>query len=278
VNFATEWGRIDGRVCRILEVVEAFDVAGQPMPGPDSLECAACQSIEVQGLDLVAPRGQSLATGLSFDLQAGMPMIITGPNASGKSLLGGTLLGLWPASGGCTSISLQPGSHAVTGARLPLDFLMPATQRVYLPAGNLGNQVCYPETYMMASAEGSSPGEEKMLEAMRAAGIEHILTREPLRWIAEHAWEDVLSGGEQQRLCLARVLRRRPRFALLDECTSMIASNAEEGLYKTLVKDFGITAVTLTQRAFMPDLYRRELRLGLATTEGWSLSELKASS
>mmetsp|Transcript_3058 Transcript_3058/g.7135 ORF Transcript_3058/g.7135 Transcript_3058/m.7135 type:complete len:84 (+) Transcript_3058:2-253(+) len=72
-------------------------------------------------------------------------------------------------------------------------------------------------------------------------------------------------------MALARVFYRRPCFALLDECTSMVACDAEEGLYRALVQDFGITPLTLTQRLFMPDLYARELRLGLSTPDGWAL-------
>mmetsp|Transcript_120727 Transcript_120727/g.293021 ORF Transcript_120727/g.293021 Transcript_120727/m.293021 type:complete len:199 (+) Transcript_120727:157-753(+) len=189
--------------------------------------------------------------------------------------MGCMLLGLLPPTGAKAKV-LLPGLGAVgAAARAPLEVFMAVPQRVYLPLGTLGDQVCYPHCYTpeadVTSSECAGEIEDKMLAALRAAGIEQLLKREAKGWLARRIWEDALSGGEQQRMGLARVFYRMPRFALLDECTSMVASTAEEGLYRTLVRDFGITPLTLTQRLFMPDLYPNELRLGLATSEGWSL-------
>merc|ERR1712032_1739099 len=106
----------------------------------------------------------------------------------------------------------------------------------------------------------------------QTTGIEHVLKREPEGWMAQKTWEGILSGGEQQRLCFARVLYHGPTFALLDECTSMVAADAEEDLYRRLAKDWKITPITMTQRMFMPDLYTQELRLGAPTPKGWEVS------
>merc|ERR1712151_487840 len=100
-------------------------------------------------------------------------------------------------------------------------------------------------------------------------GIDHILVREPIGWITTKVWEDSLSGGEQQRLALARVLYHAPVFGLLDECTSMVAVDSERDLYMRLFEEWGITPITLTQRVFMPELYSRELRLGVMNADGW---------
>jgi len=111
---------------------------------------------------------------------------------------------------------------------------------------------------------------------LHTSGIEHILSREPDGWFTERKWEDTLSGGEQQRLCFARVLYHGPTFALLDECTSMVAADAEEDLYRRLFHDWGITPITMTQRMFMPDLYVQEVSLGTPSLEGWELFDGKS--
>jgi len=283
VTFMPDWQRLDGKFMRLLELVAAFDAADIDAATPEagaslSAEAApgSCEAVAVSALDLVTPRGACLAKGVAFDLKQGSPLLVTGPNASGKSLMGCMLLGLLPPAGKQASVKL-PGIGAISAAtRAPLEALMAAPQRVYLPAGTLGDQVCYPERYVPTEdEEGNNKArkEEQMFTALQAAGIQKLLDREPKGWLAQRTWEDALSGGEQQRMGLARVFYRRPRFALLDECTSMVASAAEEDLYRTLVHNFGITPLTLTQRLFMPDLYPQELRLGLPTLEGWALLE-----
>jgi len=254
---------IDGRMLRILELVVALDFAeaGEGCAGPGM---AAGSALQVRKLDLFTPGGQFLAQQVSFDLVKGVPLLVTGPNGSGKSLLFLTLLGLVPPAGAeaCITVDSMP-----LATRPGLALVMASPQRVYLPLGTLGNQVTYPRAHVAGE-------EAELREVLRAVGLQHILEREPRGWEALRIWEDVLSGGEQQRMGLARVFYTRPRFALLDECTSMVASDAEEGLYKAIFAK-GVTPLTLSQRLFMPALYKLELSLGAPNPEGWSLTSTR---
>ena len=60
-------------------------------------------------------------------------------------------------------------------------------------------------------------------------------------------WGEVLSLGEQQRLGMARLFYHRPRFAILDECTSGVTVDMEER-FCVMVKDMGCTCVTISHR------------------------------
>lgn len=122
---------------------------------------------------------------------------------------------------------------------------------------------------MAANGAAPLPRLRTMLRVLQAVGLQHLVLRERDGWLAERVWEDTLSGGEQQRLALARIFYHQPTFGLLDECTSMVAADAEEELYRRLIHEWGVTPVVLTQRLFLPRLFGRELTLGAQSLDGW---------
>jgi ABC-type uncharacterized transport system fused permease/ATPase subunit len=83
----------------------------------------------------------------------------------------------------------------------------------------------------------------KLLGEVRLA---YLVDREG-GWDKENDWNDVLSGGEKQRMAMGRLIYHKPTYAILDECTSAVSMDVEGHLY-TYMKEQGITLITVSHR------------------------------
>lgn len=68
-----------------------------------------------------------------------------------------------------------------------------------------------------------------------------------MKFDAVREWKDVLSGGEKQRVAMARLYFHKPQFAILDECTSAVSMDVEDKMYSQ-AKNLGITLITVSHR------------------------------
>lgn len=168
---------------------------------------------------------------ISFEIAPGMHMMIAGPNGCGKSSLFRILGQLWPAPSGVM--------HKPTGEKI---FYIP--QRPYLPNGTLKDQVIYPDDQKAFEKKGMTDDDlQEILEHVRLG----FLPGREGGWNAVNDWIDVLSGGEKQRMAIARLIYHRPKYAILDECTSAVSVDVEGHLY-TYMKSIGITLLTVSHR------------------------------
>jgi ATP-binding cassette subfamily D (ALD) long-chain fatty acid import protein len=93
-------------------------------------------------------------------------------------------------------------------------------------------------------------------------------------WDARKEWKDVLSGGEKQRMGMARLFYHEPRYAFMDEGTSAVSSDVEGLLYER-AKERGITLITISTRASLKKYHTYNLSLGLgAEGEVWELERI----
>ena len=172
-------------------------------------------AIQAEHLDLALPGAGSLAgrvllADTSFSIAPGSRVLITGPSGSGKSTLFRALAGIWPFGRGRITV---PKSARV--------LFLP--QKPYLPIGTLRTAVSFP-------AASGAFDDEALRRTLEECRLENFAGR-----LDESGnWAMVMSGGEQQRLALARALLNRPDWLFLDEATASLDGDTEAHLYALL--------------------------------------------
>ncbi|KAI4325947.1 hypothetical protein MLD38_031305 [Melastoma candidum] len=211
--------------------------------------------IEFSGVKVVTPTGNTLVEDLTLKVESGSNLLITGPNGSGKSSLFRVLGGLWP---------LVSGQIAKPGVGTDLNneiFYVP--QRPYTAVGTLRDQLIYPLT---ADQEVEPLTPSGMAELLKNVDLEYLLDRYPPEM--EVNWGDELSLGEQQRLGMARLFYHRPKFAILDECTSAVTTDMEER-FCAKVRAMGTSCITISHRPALVAFH--DVVLSLDGEGGWSV-------
>jgi len=187
--------------------------------------------IKFENVPLVTPNGDILVDELNFEVRSGTNVLICGPNGCGKSSLFRMLGELWPLFGGTVT---KPESKEL--------FYVP--QRPYLSLGTLRDQVIYPNNKQNVRRKGMTDRDlQNILEKVQ---LSYILDREG-GWDAVQDWMDTLSGGEKQRIAMARLFYHKPQFAILDECTSAVSVDVEGMMYQHC-REVGITLFTVSHR------------------------------
>uniref|UniRef100_A0A8D0AL78 ATP-binding cassette, sub-family D (ALD), member 4 n=1 Tax=Sander lucioperca TaxID=283035 RepID=A0A8D0AL78_SANLU len=188
-----------------------------------------------------------LVEDLSLKISQGTHLLVVGNTGTGKTSLLRVLNRLWEAHSGFVQMTTCFGPRGT--------LFLP--QKPYLTDGTLREQVALSSVFF--SLRVSS-----LLK--RTGGLD-----EKVDW----SWYDVLSPGEMQRLCFARLFYLQPKYAVLDEATSALTEEAEAQLYRTC-KQLGMTLVSLGHRSSLEKYHDVQLKLcggGL-----WELTKLKGGS
>jgi vitamin B12/bleomycin/antimicrobial peptide transport system ATP-binding/permease protein len=170
---------------------------------------ANSNSLTVSDLTLSLPNNKVLLANATLTAHAGDAILLSGPSGSGKSTLFRAFAGIWPFSKG--QISMPANAMFIP-------------QHPYFPNGALRDALAYPE-----------PASKYDDAALQAALTDALLPQLANRLDDTEAWGQMLSGGEQQRLAIARVLLKKPQWIFADEATSALDIEAENTLYKRLL-------------------------------------------
>jgi ATP-binding cassette, subfamily B, bacterial len=162
--------------------------------------------------------------GISFSLEKGNTIAFVGPSGSGKTSLVKLLVGLYQPSSGQILYNDQKGSDINLGdLRSQIGFV---TQDTQLFAGTIK------ENLLFVNPDAS---DEEILDVLNKSACQSLLARATLGIDTPIGEGGVkISGGEKQRLSIARALLRKPTIIVFDEATSALDSITEEEITKTM--------------------------------------------
>jgi putative ATP-binding cassette transporter len=195
-------------------------------------------ALRLKDFSVSLDNGTAVVDDTDVIVKKGERVLIAGSSGSGKSTLVRAISGLWPWGGG--EIDIQKD------ARL---FLLP--QRPYVPVGSLRRAVAYP-----GAAEDWDI--DTIAKALERVGLGHLKDRIE----EDQPWDQTLSGGEKQRLTVARVLLHRPDIIVLDEATAALDPKSQDALMKLLSEEMeGLTIVSVGHRPELEQFHSRKLTL-----------------
>ena len=217
-----EWAAVVERLSGFQTALEQVEQEGRSAARPTSAPTLTLNNhrqsgiLVLQNLTVHTQTGGPLLTDINLEAHAPEWVLLEGRSGIGKSTLLRTLAGLWP---------YYQGSFALDGSLLFLP------QRPYLPADTLRHTVSYPHTACQ---------DDRLIQTtLEQVGLGRLKNNldEP------YEWHGILSGGEQQRLSLARALLHKPQILFLDEATNQLDDESALMLMQTLKQHLPDTLV-----------------------------------
>ena len=227
-------------VDRLLTFKSALDQASVESMRNDGVQSVQGDTQELAGaeIELGVPGDRVLVSGANFQFAPGERTLLSGSSGSGKSTLFRAIAGIWPYGRGRITIP--------RGAKL---LFLP--QKPYIPIGTLREAVSFP-------APPGTFSDQVIRDALCDCRLELFTGR-----LDENAhWQQLMSGGEQQRLAFARALLHRPDYLFLDEATASLDEETEALLYSVLHERLPQTAIiSIAHNPAVRRFHERQLRL-----------------
>jgi putative ATP-binding cassette transporter len=225
----------------VIDRLTTFEASADSVrvpPVPAIASEKAGDALKLANLSVTLPNGQPLVAAPDLVVKPGDRVLVTGPSGSGKSTLFRAIAGIWPHGSG--KVSVPDGADIM---------LLP--QRPYFPLASLRDAVTYP-------AERGAYSDAEIVAALEAVNLPALAARLD----EETSWHMILSGGEQQRLAMARALLSKPDWLFLDEATAAIDEAGEANLYKTICDWLPkATLVSIGHRSTLANFHDRRVHL-----------------
>jgi len=234
----SDWTASARRVASLAVSLDGLEAAQAEGFGHINHGTTSGAALRLRNVSVTLNDGTAMISEAEVAIRPGERVLVAGESGTGKSTLVRAIAGLWPWGAG--DIEIQEGAKL---------FLLP--QRPYLPIGTLRRAVTYPD-----AAEGH--GEKEIATAMEKVGLEYLVERLE----EEGPWDNILSGGEKQRLAFARILLHRPDIVVLDEATSALDPDSQETLMNLFFDELAqATVISVGHRPELETFHNRRITL-----------------
>ena len=227
----------------LVDMGEMFDLLEQPPDVQDATDARDLQitggEIRLQDVRFGYDTEREILKGVSLSVGAGQTVAIVGSTGSGKSTIGRLLFRFYDVTGGALTIDgqdvrnvTQKSLHSAIGV-VPQDTVL------------FNDSIRYNIAY---GREGAT--EDEIIAAARDAQIHDFIAQLPEGYDTQVGERGLkLSGGEKQRVGIARTLLKNPPILLLDEATSALDSDTEQEIKGALARaGQGRTVITIAHR------------------------------
>lgn len=226
-----------------LDMAAMFDLIDTPATirdAPDAgLLAVTTGHVRFEHVSFGYDAGRPILTDLTLDVPAGTTCAVVGRSGAGKSTLARLLYRFYDLKGGRVTIDGQDIAQVTQASLRSAIGIVP--QDTVLFNDTIGYNIAY-------GREGSETAEIE--EAARGAAIADFIERQPQGYdtrVGERGLK--LSGGEKQRVAIARTLLKNPPILILDEATSALDSRTEAEILETLERiERGRTTIVIAHR------------------------------
>lgn len=189
-------------------------------------ERTAPPSVKVEGVDFTYPgRPERVLHGANFEIESGAYCAVVGPSGAGKSTLVDLILGLYSPNRGTVLIDGLPPRDFIAANPDAIGYVPQTT--TLISGSFLENITLQPRIEKFDST--------RLKTALKMANIEQLVDELPEGIYSNLGPDGVsLSGGQAQRVGLARALYKKPSLLILDEATSALDDESESAIRSAL--------------------------------------------
>ena len=222
LNIQVDWMRSMAMFTRVFEY---FDMPVEiENPEDPVIPKASTGEVEFEHVDFSYDGERQILKDVTFSLKSGKSIAIVGPSGSGKSTIINLIPRLYDVNAGTVKFD------GVDVRELDLNFLRSnvgiVSQETYLFNGTIRDNLQYAEP---------SATEEDMINALKKANIYDFVSSQEKGLDTEVGNRGLkLSGGEKQRISIARVLLKDPALLIFDEATSALDSISEAKIQEAI--------------------------------------------